>query len=202
MGWKQISGRFGFANSGDSANSEQWYADFQQSGDQALLAQLFLRHADALYFFLLRQSNAELAADISQQCWLQLLEKPKQFQGDCSVKTWLFTLARNALCDEFRRQQRWGFAELTETTLHPLSLASTDVDANPAEHLLVAQQQQQCLSRAIRQLPLLQQEALLLQLEGFALVEIAMITHSNSETIKSRLRHARLTLASLMETFV
>ncbi len=205
MGWKQISGRLGFAhtdansdtnsdtNVDISAASQQWMADYQQSGDQAVLAKLFMLHADALYFFLLRQSNAELASDISQQSWLKLLEQRQQFQGGCSFKTWLFCLARHALLDEFRRQQRWGFTEITETTLF------AEAETNSAEHQLSQMQQQQRLNKAIQQLPVLQQEALLLQLEGFSLAEIALIAHSNSETVKSRLRHARTMLASLME---
>ena len=103
MGWKQISGRLGVALSAtqtdNSTASQQWMADYQQTGDQAFLAKLFMLHADALYFFLLRQSNAELAADISQQSWLKLLEQRQQFQGGCSFKTWLFCLARHALLD-------------------------------------------------------------------------------------------------------
>lgn len=189
MGWKQISGRFGFAKT----DSQQWIADYQQTGDQALLAKLFMLHADALYFFLLRQSNAELAADISQQSWLKLLEQRQQFQGGCSFKTWLFCLARNALIDEFRHQQRWGLTEITEETLL-LSVA-----ANPSEQQFIDAQNRQQLDFAIRQLPVLQQEALLLQLEGFSLAEIALITTSNAETVKSRLRHARASLATLME---
>lgn len=189
MGWKQISGRFGFAK----ADSQQWIVEYQQTGDQAVLAKLFMLHADALYFFLLRQSNAELAADISQQSWLKLVEQRQQFQGNCSFKTWLFSLARNALIDEFRHQTRWGFTEITEQTLLPAT------DDNSAEQQLSDKQQQQQLDWAIRQLPVLQQEALILQLEGFSLAEIAIIANSPAETVKSRLRHARVTLASLLE---
>lgn len=189
MGWKQISGRFGFAK----ADSQQWIVEYQQTGDQAVLAKLFMLHADALYFFLLRQSNAELAADISQQSWLKLVEQRQQFQVNCSFKTWLFSLARNALIDEFRHQTRWGFTEITEQTLLPAT------DDNPAEQQLSDKQQQQQLDWAIRQLPVLQQEALILQLEGFSLAEIAIIANSPAETVKSRLRHARVTLASLLE---
>lgn len=197
MGWKQISGRLGVALSAtqtdNSTASQQWMADYQQTGDQAVLAKLFMLHADALYFFLLRQSNAELAADISQQCWLKLLEQRQQFQGGCSFKTWMFCLARNALLDEFRRQQRWGFTEIDETTFFAES------GADSAEQQLLQVQQQLQLNQAIQQLPVLQQEALLLQLEGFSLADIALIANSNIETVKSRLRHARTTLASLME---
>lgn len=195
MGWKQISGRFGVAKT----DSQQWMADYQQTGDQAVLAKLFMLHADALYFFLLRQSNAELAADISQQSWLKLLEQRQQFQGGCSFKTWLFCLARNALLDEYRRQQRWGVSEWTELTEQTL-LPTGDID--PFEQQFIEAQQQQLLDVAIRQLPALQQEALLLQLEGFALADIALITNSNAETVKSRLRHAKNSLATLLEASV
>jgi RNA polymerase sigma-70 factor (ECF subfamily) len=192
MGWKQISGRLGLAK----AQSQQWMTDYQQTGDQALLAKLFMLHADALYFFLLRQSNAELAADISQQSWLKLLEQRQQFQGGCSFKTWLFCLARNALLDEFRRQQRWGLSEISDITE---TMLFSEAEPHSAEQQLSQMQQQQQLESAIQQLPVLQQESLLLQLEGFSLAEIALISNSNTETVKSRLRHARTRLVSLME---
>lgn len=212
MGWKQISIRLtGFTQA----------APAQADSRHDELGWLFRSHADALYHFLLKQSDAELAQDISQQSWLKVLElqysqaEPKELTKNGSpvshhttsdgkakpcfgqrsqFKTWLFTLARNALFDELRRRQRWSGPELSEDTMLCAAEASQfDV--------LEAAQRQQALQQAIAVLPLLQKEALLLQLEGFSLEDIASISGSAAETVKSRLRYARTSLSQALEHY-
>ncbi|WP_333797510.1 sigma-70 family RNA polymerase sigma factor [Rheinheimera sp.] len=198
MGWKQISIRLTGFTASATANTGH---------DE--LGWLFRSHADALYHFLLKQSDAELAQDISQQSWLKVLELQSwqtesasqaagtgikgDFQQRCQFKTWLFTLARNALFDELRRRQRWSGPELSEETM-------LDTQVSQLE-LLVAAERQQALQQAIEVLPLLQKEALLLQLEGFSLEDIASISGSAAETVKSRLRYARTSLSQALEHY-
>ena len=55
------------------------------------------------------------------------------------------------------------------------------------------------LSAAMQQLPFHQKEALMLQLEGFSLGEIATITHTAKESVKTRLRYARDKLAIVLQ---
>lgn len=205
MGWKQIGIRLG--GLGLALPRPQVQAQHQE------LAAQFLLYADALYHFLLTQSDAELAQDISQQSWLKLLElqqqQPEQhntaandstatavhpacFQQRSQFKTWLFALARNALFDELRRRQRWSTQELTEHCL------LSDAADGQLQQLMLAEQQR-TLQHAISLLPLLQKEALLLQLEGFSLDEIANISGSSTETVKSRLRYARASLSQALE---
>ena len=50
-------------------------------------------------------------------------------------------------------------------------------------------------------LPFEQREAFCLQQEGFGLQEIADITHSKIETVKSRLRYAKTTLRNNLEKY-
>ncbi len=211
MGWKQISIRLSGFTLGAPAQADSRHDE---------LGWLFRSHADALYHFLLKQSDAELAQDISQQSWLKVLELQKSqlepaelaaknvdtnhhraaddrtkpcFQQRCQFKTWLFTLARNALFDELRRRQRWSGPELSEETILDTHASQLDV--------LVAAERQQALQQAIAVLPFLQKEALLLQLEGFSLEEIASISGSAAETVKSRLRYARASLSQALEHY-
>lgn len=187
MGWKRISDRLGLTQPAEA----QLVAAYQHSGEQQLLTQLFRLHADALYHFLLRQSDAELAQDLSQQCWLKFLQQRHSFQGQSSFKTWLFSIGRHLLLDEFRRQQRWGWQELSEDFVLATAIGPAELCSQSEQHIR--------LSMAIAQLPLLQKEALLLQLEGFALTEVAHISQSNVETVKSRLRYARAALENWLE---
>ncbi len=186
MGWKwmgrlasvsrlQLAGQM-------QAESRLLLLQYQQQPDPALLQQLFLRYADALYHFLLQQSDAELAQDLSQQAWIQLMLHAGSYQGQSSVKTWLFSIGRNLLIDEWRRQRPHAAQELLDELPDPA--------AKPLQQLLAAEQSAN-LDLAIQRLPLLQREALLLQLEDFSLAQISEITGAGQETVKTRLRYAR-----------
>jgi RNA polymerase sigma-70 factor (ECF subfamily) len=187
MGWKL----FGNKSADSLIASHTLLTKYRDNADPQLLTQLFQRYADALYHFLLRQSDAELAQDISQQCWLNLMQYASGYQGQSSVKTWLFAIGRHLLIDEFRRQQRWQQVDETETLpdLQPSVLA-----------LLQQIEAQQRLDKAVALLPYVQREALMLQLEEFTLEQISEITGAVVETVKTRLRYARQNLKSLLET--
>jgi RNA polymerase sigma-70 factor (ECF subfamily) len=186
MGWKWI-GRLASVSRLQLAGPVQVESrlllqQYQQQADPALLQQLFLRYADALYHFLLQQSDAELAQDLSQQAWMQLMLHAGSYQGQSSVKTWLFSIGRNLLIDEWRRQRPQAAQELLDELPDPA--------AKPLQQLLAAEQSAN-LDLAIQRLPLLQREALLLQLEDFSLAQISDITGVGVETVKTRLRYAR-----------
>ena len=186
MGWKWM-GRLALLGRPQPAgmmqtDSRLLLLQYQQQPDPALLQQLFLRYADALYHFLLKQSDAELAQDLSQQAWIQLMLHAGSYQGQSSVKTWLFSIGRNLLIDEWRRQRPQAEQDLLEQLPDPA--------AKPLQQLLQAEQLAD-LDLAIQRLPVLQREALLLQLEDFSLAQISEISGAGVETVKTRLRYAR-----------
>ncbi|CAM4024389.1 RNA polymerase sigma factor [Pseudoalteromonas byunsanensis] len=147
---------------------------YKHSGDSKYLEQLIDSYSQDLYYFLSSQSNAVLAQDLCQKTWLLTMEKKHLYRQQQTPKAWLFTVARNALIDELRKQQR---------------LVCVD-DISLLESTPIVQEHTS-LNQAIAQLPFLLKEALSLQLEGFTLKEIAEITHSNVETIKTRIRYAK-----------
>lgn len=166
-------------------SSQQLVARYVEKREPVILSVLFDRYGDALYRYLLRSSDASLAADISQQCWVRVMELGEQFAGHSQFKTWLFSIGRHLLIDEFRRTNRLAVLDDEDTivdTQAPLDARLVDV------HLQAA------LDRAIQLLPHVQRETLLLQLEGFSLADMARICRVGEETVKSRLRYARDTL--------
>jgi RNA polymerase sigma-70 factor (ECF subfamily) len=73
------------------------------------------------------------------------------------------------------------------------------MDSDPGAAPAAARDQVTDLTRAIGQLPRDHREALLLQIEGeLSVEEIASITNSSQETIKTRLRLARMKLRELL----
>jgi RNA polymerase sigma factor (sigma-70 family) len=179
----------------NSSCADELMQQFQQSGQLQWLDKLIMQCGDDLYHFLLRQADAELAADISQQCWLKVLENRHSYRAESRFKTWLFTLARNALVDELRKQQRWQLTEWQDgNSALPADISGQDGIAGQLAKL----QQKERLAASLAALPPLQREAMLLQLEEFSLEDIAHITRELPETIKSRLRYARDRLTQLM----
>lgn len=156
-----------------------------RTDDPACLRQLIHCYGNDLYHFLLQQTDAALAADLAQQSWLKVMECKQQFAGHSSFKTWLFTIGRHLLLDEYRKQK---------PLLYDVNEQLPAQDATPL-HQLEQQQQQMQLQHCLQLLPKLQREALLLQLEGFSVQQIARITAAEAETVKSRLRYARQVLA-------
>ncbi|GHG69687.1 RNA polymerase sigma factor [Alishewanella longhuensis] len=174
------------ARVGNASSAESLLAYFSRTGQRRYLEQLVAQCGDDLYYFLLKQSDEKMAEEICQQSWLKVLEKHQSFQGNSSFKTWLFTIARNCLLDEFRRQQRWQLLDLEEEVSVANEKWHDDVMLQISQH-----RQQLLFEQQLKLLPFAQREALILQLEGFSLSEIAAITSQPIETVKSRLRYAR-----------
>lgn len=171
------------------ASPEQLLNQYRDSGRSRYLQQLIGLFGDDLYYYLLRQTDSALAEDISQLCWLKVIEQHRQFNGQSSFKTWLFSIARHALLDELRRQRRWQFDALQDELVADV----TDITEREQQRY-----QAQQFNAQLALLPFLQREALVLQLQGFSLQDIGQITAQSTETIKSRLRYARQTLQAFM----
>lgn len=183
---------FGYAAISDTSN-ESLMSRYAAKKEKQLLAQLYDNCSRDLYHFLLTLSDVELANDIAQLTWLKVIDKSHLYQASGSFKSWLFTLGRRTLIDEFRKLQR--FDELQEQHL--------PIDDKAPEQSIVKEQQESAFEERFKQalgnLPFLQKEAFCLQQEGFSLSDIAQITYSETETVKSRLRYAKSSLRKSLE---
>lgn len=170
----------------------QRYAD----GDESAFGRLYARHKDATYRYALRQLDPIAAADCQQAIWLKLIEQRQRYQPSGRFRSYLFTLAHNVITDEHRRRTASsGRFSSVDTD----SLVSTDSPSTAAEHT----QQHQALLAAIAELPQAQRDAVLLKAEsGLSLAQIAEVTNSKPEAIKSRLRYALTKLKSQLESRV
>jgi len=163
-------------------DNEVLMTQYRLSQESRYLEMLYDNCGNDLYHFILSQSDAELAQEICQRTWIKVMEKRNTYKSHGRFQSWLFTIARNLLMDEFRRQSRLCFEEELQLVDETASVES-ELTSN--------------FDEALSQLPFLQKEALVLQLEGFGLTEIAEITQCDRETVKSRLRYAKTKLKQL-----
>tara|TARA_R110002153_G_scaffold127151_2_gene274683 strand:+ start:233 stop:817 length:585 start_codon:yes stop_codon:yes gene_type:complete len=161
---------------------------YASSGDTILLSKLYDVCGNDLYHFMLTLSEPTLAKDICQMTWLKVIEKKHLYRDSGLFKAWLFTLARNLLIDEYRKQKN----------------TSDDLDTLCAEQPPQALEGEllQRFNGALQQLPFAQREAFCLQQEDFSLEDIASITHTNIETVKSRLRYAKDNLREQLKPII
>jgi RNA polymerase sigma factor (sigma-70 family) len=176
-------------------SNESLMLKYANTNELKYIKELVKRLEKDLYHYLFSQAGPDLAADISQIAWEKVIKNRRSYSETGSVKSWLFKIARSALIDELRRQQRWHYDAFDETTMPDEH--QTEVD-NIGD--ISALEQQQQFDAVFAQLPFLQREAFILQQEGFRLREISHITHCEIETIKSRLRYAKQTLITLIDS--
>ena len=84
-----------------------------KAGDAEALGLLMQRHQAALFGYLLRLTGRRDAAeDLFQEVFLKLVRNPGAYNEREKFKAWLFTVARNAAMDHFRRGSARGEVSL------------------------------------------------------------------------------------------
>ena len=169
-----------------------------RQGDAEAFAELYARHRLGLFRFLcgLCGDNAQ-AEEVFQETWLSLIRSDSQPFGAASFKTWLYQIGRNRLIDHWRKLGRHqGRQESFDEQLHGEAVAGDSVDP---EHELSLSRDRQRLQGALQSLPEEQREVFLLRTHGdLELNEIAELTKTPAETVKSRLRYALQKLRRLL----
>ena len=171
-------------------------------GDAAAFDLLYARHRGGSFRYLLRHLGHDRAAaeELFQDVWANLIAARARYQVEAKFTTWLYTLAHNRLVDHYRRQR----------SLESLDADGDDTDDDPPElpAPATAQPERQAQARQsaarllalVEALPSAQREAFLLHEEGgLSLDEIAQVTGTDREAIKSRLRYAVTKLRRGME---
>lgn len=86
-----------------------------QSRNSQAFDELMRLYSPELYNFILRMvSNTEDAQDLLQDTFVKVWEKSYQFQGNSSVKTWIYRIAINLSYSHLKRKQRWSFSFLDD----------------------------------------------------------------------------------------
>lgn len=164
------------------------------AADREAFATLVERHQASVFRFartvVTRPADAE---DVLQQTFLAAWRGASRFRGESSVRTWLFTIARNAALGLRAREARWPAAEVP---LDELGVAAGWGSADP-ESVAVAAERRAAFEAALRALEPADREILTLRdLEGLSGDETAGLLGLSLPAMKSRLHRARLALAA------
>lgn len=182
--------------SSDNTSSDETLLARYRNGDAAAFQVLYVRHRQGLYRFLLGLCNkVELAEEVYQETWLSLVRSTSQPQGRAGFRTWLYQIARNRLIDDWRKQ---GVHRPLHDSYDEQTHATPDNTSDP-EQLLSLSRDEGRLNAALQALPEEQREVFLLRAHGdMDLPQIATLTDTPLETVKSRLRYAQQKLRRLL----
>ena len=178
-----------------------------QQGDHTAFAQLVRRHQKPLYNFVLRQVRMnQVAEDIVQEAFVRVVQNARNFKPDARFTTWVYTITRNLCIDQARKRAVRKHLSLDESKGEEkngatLGEQTADPRAN-VERNASATELQKRIVRAVDMLPDDQREVFLLR-EGSSLPfkEIADITGTPENTVKSRMRYALERLQQALSEF-
>jgi len=154
-------------------------------GSADAFTKLYVLHKAPLFRFLLRQGIQNGRTDeVFQEIWLKVIKARDSYQSTARFQTWLYSIARNHLIDEFRKQGKTVEIELQESL-------TEDLRSKTVEDSIDYDSKKQQLIANIKVLPFEQREAFLLKHEaGMNNEDIAIVTGTTAETAKSRVRYA------------
>ncbi|WP_160287685.1 RNA polymerase sigma factor [Pseudomonas knackmussii] len=169
-----------------------------RQGDAEAFATLYERHRLGLYRFLCGLCGDSAQADeVFQETWLSLIRSASEPEGRASFRTWLYQIGRNRLIDHWRRNgRRSEQQEAFDEQVHGDAVPGEAED--PLQQLSLSRDRER-LQQALEALPGEQREVFLLRAHGdLELQEIAELTRTPAETVKSRLRYAMQKLRRLL----
>jgi RNA polymerase sigma-70 factor (ECF subfamily) len=158
------------------------------TGDRQAFDLVMRNHEDRVFSVCLRiLGDREKALDATQETFLTVFRKARQFEGRSAVGTWIYRIAVNACYDQLRKTQRRPTERLPEH-IDP---------ADPgAEEAIDSAALRPEIERALGELsPDFRNAVILADLEGLPLPEVAEVLGVPVGTVKSRLFRGRRLLA-------
>lgn len=155
-----------------------------QLGDEAAFAELFAKYAQRLRFFVAKMLHERRTQtdDVLQDVWISVHRALPRLNDAAAFHAWLFRIARDRVCREFRGAR------------DELALRQEEVDGLPAEEpgdessVLLVREHLTLLSPPHR-------EALSLRfVEELSYEEIACVTGCSVGTVRSRIHYAKRAL--------
>ena len=149
-----------------------------------------LYHGRVFRYILFATRDEDVAASLTQDCFLRAHTARSSFRGDCAMSTWLMRIAVNLVRDHQRSMKLrfWKRAAMLDAA--EMSERLPDMKSS-TEHRLIAQERVASVWRAVETLSERQRSIFLLRfVEELELPEIAEAMQLNLNTVKSHLYRA------------
>jgi RNA polymerase sigma-70 factor, ECF subfamily len=178
-----------------------------KAGSEEAYAWLIGEFQQPVYGLVYRMVNDPSdAADTTQDVFLKVFRGMKHFQGESSLKNWIYRIALH----EAANRRRWWFRHKAyETSIEPaesegeaMQIALTDRADSPFDNAANGEVRRK-VEEALRQVPEPYRTTLILRdLEEMSYEEIAEVLEISLGTVKSRLTRGRQALKQRLASYV
>lgn len=150
--------------------------------------------------------DKEIANDLAQDTFIKVIEKQNQFEGQSSIKTWIFSIGTNLAMDWLRKRKRWPETAQEDSKALAQSdpiyrITFLDISQNsPTGAFDFKEHISFCFTCVAKTLVIEQQVTLILKdIYDFKVREISKILSSPAGTVKHWLFSARQTMTEIFE---
>lgn len=179
-----------------------------KAGSEQAFALLIAQYSHSVYSLIARSLRDPAdAADVTQDVFVKVFRNISSFQGDSSLRTWIYRIALREASNQRRWWSRHKRQELTideqqeneEGETFALSDLLATADASPFDHAARTQLRARVEAGLAAIQPGFREVVILREIEGASYEEIAEILNITVGTVKSRLARGRAALREQLE---
>ncbi len=177
--------------------SDQSLMSKVQHGQLDALGLLFERYKKVLFSFFYQMTKDKMwSEDMVQGVFYKIIKSRKQYSGQGSFKSWMFTIARNYLKDQYKRNSY----RRTENVEHH---ANAIVNDQGTLDTIYQKEQQAVIEEALSLLDKEKRElVVLVKLNEMKYKEVADIMNMNESTVKVKVFRAIKELQNIYQSKV
>jgi len=141
----------------------------------------------------------EVAEDLFQETWMQVLLRGGQYNGKARFDTWLFTIARNLVIDLSRKRTMASLDEMSEPSDEGRAFEIAANGPSPLEQFEGSEDRAEIAAVLLKLEPNYREVLMLRFQEDLQLEEIAAVTSAPLSSVKSRLYRGLAALREKLE---
>ena len=182
--------------------TEQELVERAKKGEEAAFEVLVTDNEKRIYNLCRRLTgNPEVAAELTQEAFLNAWRGLSRFQGESSFSTWLYRLASNACIDFLRKEKRRQNLSMTvslDDEEEARQVELPDERYAPERELERTEVRQAVAAGLERLTPEHRQVLVMREINGLSYAEIGAVLGLEEGTVKSRIARARNALRKVL----
>lgn len=189
-----------------SISSDAVLIERVQAGNMAAFDALIRKYRERLYSVIYNMtSNAEDAADLTQDSFIKAFRSIHNFKGNSSFYTWLYRIGINttiSFINKNKLRRFFSFDKIQEEGANK-EVVDALVGDNDTEKSTLLKELQEKLNEALQILSISHRTVIVLyEIEGLSHQEVADIMGCSEGTVRSRLYYAKQQLQGLLKDYV